>query len=1547
MANYNAKHVTVVLAFIVSAASVAEARYSGGTGEPHDPYRITTAEDLNDIGNHVEDFDKCFVLVNDIDLAGYTGTQFNIIGVDEIDWFNGVFDGNGHKISNFRWSSEGRSHIGLFGYVGNAARVENLRMENADVNAAQARYIGALAGYNRGTIRNCYCTWARIAANNYSGGLVGQNEGIIDKCHWQGRFSGGDWSGGLSGWNGGTMTHCSATGDISGGPYAGGLAGRNDHNGVISDCSSTCSVSSGDFVGGLVSWNDGTIEDSHSDSNVSGHSWVGGLTGTNYGGVISGCYSSGNVSASGGWSGYVGGLVASNDYGGTITDCYSTANVLADDCQWVGGLVGRNDYDDAINNCCSAGKVEVTSYGSYVGGLIGENMGTLGGCCAVGEVWVEGAYVGGLIGRSHGSTSNCYARGNVWASGVHVGGLMGRNSGTTLTNCYSAGYAFGASEVGGLVGSDGWEMPELYISCFWNSHNPTRTGIGNMADPDGVMGRPTSELQTESTFTDAGWDFAGETANGTDDIWTICDFGGAYPRLWWQEPRVYYVDAVDGNDDNSGLTGTTALASIQAGIEAASACEIVLVYPAVYGEKLDYLGKAITVRGVASGEGSAIIEAPNDIGVSFYSGEDGNSVLENFVLRASETAVLLADASPSLRQLTVVDNNYGIAAYGDSEPDIQNCILWDNTSGDLYGCEARYSCVEQSGAGEGNIDTDPLFADANSGDYHLLSEYGRYWQEHGVWVFDEVSGGCIDGGDPNVGPWDEPMPNGDRINMGCYGGTAYASMSEWAAHDGIYPADRADDICPWAIINWPQAEHVVDHNIYFGSSLSDVNASAAAVAEHSEPNGWIVGDLELDTTYYWRIDGVNDANADSPWVGFVRQFTTNDGNAFDPYPADGQLGVSPEATLSWAPGCLADSHEVYFSTDFDAVNNRGPAAFMGSQLESTFEPFGLDYYTWYYWCVDEVSGVDVWNGKVWAFRTAYATMDPDLIVWYEFDETAGDIAHDASGHARDGYVDGQTNWDLSDGRFGGCLVFNDDTAVEVPTTVLSDVNDGITISVWLKEAYREDSDNWVFDTGSGDYHVQAAVAEQSTGQAMWRAGNDSNDVLRWDLDGADPGTLQDWHHWVFIKDESTGSITLYFDGILVALDDVVDSTLINVRNTAFKIGAVAWHANDFVGRMDDFQVWARALSESDILSLFRGGCIGRCEDLECSWSPTPRDGAVDVPPDAELQWKPGDSAVAHDVYFGTDEWAVSDANTVQTLGVYMGRQVLESDSFDPCGLLEFCTTYYWRVDEVNEPNVWKCHVWSFTTANFLVVEDFESYDEGTNRIWYTWEDGAINRSSSYIDLGTEPLDPVHGGDQCLLFAYENSMNWGAGYYAEAERPFGNPQDWTVAGVEALGLWFYGSGDNDVNDTEELYVAMGGSYDEVRYSDDAGRDMNDLRLAEWTEWNIPISEFIGVDPSAVTSLFVGFGDRDNTTVPGGDGVVYFDDIRLYPPRCVAELGPAADLNGDCAVDYEDLKIMAEQWLCSGSCTADLYLDNKVDSKDYAMLAASWLEDRLWP
>jgi len=265
-------------------------KYSGGTGTENDPYRIATPQDLNDIGNHQEDWDKHFILVNDINLAEFTGTQFKIIGPSYNTPFTGVFDGNYHTIWNFTWSSTDRDNIGLLGYVGEGAQIKSLGTENVDVNSVNGMYVGGLVGRNSyGTITGCYSTGS-VSGTEYVGGLVGDNYyGTITNCYSAGSVSGNVNVGGLVGLNSyGTITGCYLTGSVSGvGDYAGGLVGRN-YSGPITNSYSTGSVSGQDGVGGLVGENDssGMITKCYSTGSVSGNYAVGGLVGWNKSTVI-------------------------------------------------------------------------------------------------------------------------------------------------------------------------------------------------------------------------------------------------------------------------------------------------------------------------------------------------------------------------------------------------------------------------------------------------------------------------------------------------------------------------------------------------------------------------------------------------------------------------------------------------------------------------------------------------------------------------------------------------------------------------------------------------------------------------------------------------------------------------------------------------------------------------------------------------------------------------------------------------------------------------------------------------------------------------------------------------------------------------------------------------------------------------------------------------------------------------------------------------------------------------------------------------------------
>jgi hypothetical protein len=313
-----------------------------------------------------------------------------------------------------------------------------------------------------------------------------------------------------------------------------GLFGYIDTNGRIAYLGlESATMTSMSSVGGLAGVSYGTVSHCSAAGTVTGSSYsVGGLVGVSYG-ILSHCSASGIVTVTASVnSSYVGGLVGYNT--GPVDHCYATGTVTSNgiyyDPLYIGGLIGYNS-NVAVSQCYATGTV--TSNGIYydpfyIGGLMGYNSSVaVDQCYATGNVTSNGgindsSYIGGLMGIG-GNVSNCYATGTVSSSGnpYNVGGLIG--SGGIVNKCYATGAVISSSPIGGLIGENSF----LALDSFWDTETSGKPASG------GGTGKTTAQMKTLSTFTDAGWDFAGETVNGTQNIWTISP--GQYPRFVWQE----------------------------------------------------------------------------------------------------------------------------------------------------------------------------------------------------------------------------------------------------------------------------------------------------------------------------------------------------------------------------------------------------------------------------------------------------------------------------------------------------------------------------------------------------------------------------------------------------------------------------------------------------------------------------------------------------------------------------------------------------------------------------------------------------------------------------------------------------------------------------------------------------------------------------------------------------------------------------------------------------------------------------------------------------
>jgi len=266
--------------------------------------------------------------------------------------------------------------------------------------------------------------------------------------------------------------------------------------------------------------------------------------------------------------------------------------------------------------------------------------------------------------------------------------------------------------------------------------------------------------------------------------------------------------------------------------------------------------------------------------------------------------------------------------------------------------------------------------------------------------------------------------------------------------------------------------------------------------------------------------------------------------------------------------------------------------------------------------------------------------------------------------------------------------------------------------------------------------------------------------------------------------------------------------------------------------------------------------------------PQPADGEAVEGVDVVLTWRAGHEAVSHQVYLGTD---------AENLALVSAS----SDSRYAANGLNYGTTYYWQINEVNEnetPAAYGGPIWSLTTPPFGTVDDFEQYDDDCERIFFVWEDGlGHNGGEELEDCDVTPSNGNGGGsivgnasapfvEKTIVYAGTQSMP------LEYDNAFGPSeitrliagQDWTASGVQTLSLTFFG----DPGNTGQLYAKIGGTT--LLYDGDA----SNLGVSAWQAWNIDLSS-VGGNLQNVTALAIGI-DGANAA-----GKLYIDDIRLYP------------------------------------------------------------------
>jgi hypothetical protein len=368
---------------------MATARYAKellGSGTETDPYRISSEVDFEAFGSapvywgrgiHTR-LDTSL----DFDPDKHEGRVFStaLVAPDAISDneqfdgapFAGIFNGNGHTISNITIISpaEGNDYLGLFGSIDSSGIVRDISVENININGEQwillnggsgstwNRNVGSVSGHNRGLLGNCHATGSIIVKMGSSlGGVCGKNEqGTISNCTAHVSVAGGGYNihtggssnlGGLCGFNMyGSISRCFATGNVSTGAHGddiGGFCGENYNyvgggNGLISHCYATGDVSGGwGNAGGFIGCNQNRVENCYATGNVSAGQNIGGFCGDNYWGTIVNSYSTGAASGNnqGGFCGV--------RYRGTAINCFwdTEASGLSSSADGVGKTTGE------------------------------------------------------------------------------------------------------------------------------------------------------------------------------------------------------------------------------------------------------------------------------------------------------------------------------------------------------------------------------------------------------------------------------------------------------------------------------------------------------------------------------------------------------------------------------------------------------------------------------------------------------------------------------------------------------------------------------------------------------------------------------------------------------------------------------------------------------------------------------------------------------------------------------------------------------------------------------------------------------------------------------------------------------------------------------------------------------------------------------------------------------------------------------------------------------------------------------------------------------
>ena len=693
----------------------------------------------------------------------------------------------------------------------------------------------------------------------------------------------------------------------------------------------------------------------------------------------------------------------------------------------------------------------------------------------------------------------------------------------------------------------------------------------------------------------------------------------------------------------------------------------------------------------------------------------------------------------------------------------------------------------------------------------------------------------------------------------------------WPYAFGPEPADGALHADTWLTLSWKPGEIAASHDVYLGDNFDDVNEATpdsnvfrgnqtdlflvAGFPGFPYPDGLVPG-----TTYYWRIDEVNDAEPNSPWKGDVWNFSIPPKTAYAPSPTDGTKSIDLDVQLEWTAGFGTKLHYIVFGEDFVEVNDAATGIPAGT---ASYNPGPLDLAKTYYWRVDEFDGIETHKGEVWSFTTEGAVSGPEpangavdvsptkILGW-----VAGAVA--ASHEVYFGTnADSVANATTASAEFKGIKALGDESydpgKLALNTTYywrIDEVNAASTDSPWAGNV-------WSFSTGDffviDDFEIYDANDNQ-----IWYSWHDG-------LGYGAPGTADSFAGngtGAAVGDETSPSYTeeTIVHGGSQSMPVNYDNNkqgYSNYSEVELTLDAVRdWTAEGVA----ELSIWFRG-NPASVGSFTEAPAgtytmTGAGADI---WDIGP--GAGEYHDEFHFAYKmltgPGSIVARVDSVQETNPWAKA---------CVMIRETLDAGSKHALAAVTPANGVAFQGRPDPGAASFNTNQGDFTAPYWVKLErdvagNFTAYHSANGSSWQSIDEGQATNipmtSNVYIGLA--------------LTSHEAALT--------CEAVFSNV---TTTGTVS-GQWANQDIGIESNDAEPLYVAVSNAAGQpavVVHDDPAVANID-----TWTEWIIPLQALAdqGITLTNVDKIAIGLGTKDNMTVPGGSGKMFFDDIRLYQPR----------------------------------------------------------------